>query len=45
MDTVDLSTASPEEIREVYNSVTTENAHQTPVYEYWKNYLNGSRRK
>jgi hypothetical protein len=36
---VDLSTASFDEIAEVYRKIGTQNAEKTPVYGYWEEYL------
>ena len=41
MDPVDLSTATYEEIADVYNSVKTENAAQGVAYTMWERYLRG----
>lgn len=41
IEPVDLSTATYDEIAEVFAKIGTEGAEQTVVYGYWKKYLDG----
>ena len=45
MPTVDISTATYEEIAKTYAASVTENAARTDAYTFWEKYMKEDRRK